>query len=88
MITLFTELSGFGTDYRISIKLADFMVILRSIVFFAECLKPSYSTLVIKNASSIKYYAEESFDIEENSSNKEKLRHSFFFGIVCQDRTE
>jgi len=34
------------------------------------------------DASSIKYYAEESFDIEENSSNKEKLRHSFFFGIV------
>ena len=47
------NISGFGTDYRISIKLADFMVILRSIVFFAECLKPSYSTLVIKNGGII-----------------------------------
>ena len=40
------------------------------------------------DASSIKYYAEESFDIEENSSNKEKLRHSFFFGIVRKDYRE
>jgi hypothetical protein len=53
MITLFTELSGFGTDHRISIKFAYFIVILRSIVFFAECLEPSYSTLVIKNGGII-----------------------------------
>ena len=53
MITLFAELSGFRTDYRISIKLSDFIVILGDIVLFAECLESSYSALVIKNSGII-----------------------------------
>ena len=37
------------------------------------------------DASSIKYYAEESFIIEDVSGNNGKLRHSFFFGIVREN---
>ena len=53
MITFFTELSGFGTDYSICVKLADLIAVFSDIVFFAECLKPSDSALVIENGGII-----------------------------------
>ena len=49
MITLLTKLSGFWADYSISIKLADFIVILSNIVFLTECLEPSDGALIVEN---------------------------------------
>lgn len=49
MITLLTELSGFGADYSISIELTDFIVIFSNIVFLTECFEPSDGALVVED---------------------------------------
>jgi len=68
MITLFTEFPGFGTDYSVSIKLADFIAVFSDSMFFTECLKSSDSTLVVENGGFVISSIFQSFDEQRADS--------------------